>query len=352
MFHLPLLFATLLLMVACQSSAPPTSPSASAPTAKKERPAPAVTLITAAAQELQQPFEGYAQVVALRQIELLPPFGGDLLTLSLQIGDRVAKGERVATLDTTLLRQQLTAAQSRLDQATQELQRLEKLIKQSAVSRDQLLSAQTEQTGRQQEVATLRFKIEQSTLLAPFAGVVTARPTEAGSSVTATTHLVTLTDPRSFTLRLYLPAIPFSHLTESSRVELYDAQGSRLGGQIERLYPHALPDHTQPAVDIQPDPPLRTRLNLGEWYRVRLYTPLPAQIVVPLQSLQSDGHGHYLYLVNGDSKVERRTVTIGSLLTEGVTIASGLKGGEQVITSGLATLRAGLAVRVVTATQP
>ncbi len=320
--------------------------------AKKERPAPSVTTLTAAAQELQQPFEGYAQVVALRQLELLPPLSGDLLTLPLQIGDLVTKGEIVATLDTTLLRQQLTAAQSRLDQATQERQRLEKLIQQSAVSRDQLLNAQTEQIGREQEVAALRFKIEQSTLLAPFAGVVTARHTEAGSSVTTTTRLITLTDPRSLTLRLHLPTTPFSRLAESSRVELYDAQSTHFSGQIERLYPHALPDHTQPAVDIAPEPALRTRLTLGEWYRVRLQTRLPAQIIVPLQSVQSDHQGHYLYLVKGDSKVERRTVTIGPLLTEGVTITSGLKGGEQVITSGLATLRAGLAVRVVTATQP
>jgi transketolase C-terminal domain/subunit len=47
----------------------------------------------------------------------------------------------------------------------------------------------------------------------------------------------------------------------------------------------------------------------------------------------SDDKGNYVYIINGKNEVERRNIQIGTVSDTGVTIASGLSGGEAVVLS-------------------
>jgi membrane fusion protein, multidrug efflux system len=69
------------------------------------------------------------------------------------------------------------------------------------------------------------------------------------------------------------------------------------------------------------------------------------RLVVPQAALQVDQAGYYVLIVNGDSKVEQRRVTVGSSQGLDTVIQSGLKLGEQVIVEGVQKVRPGQKVK-------
>lgn len=69
-------------------------------------------------------------------------------------------------------------------------------------------------------------------------------------------------------------------------------------------------------------------------------------LVVPTVALAMDQQGRYVYVVDKEKKVERRSVKIGSIQGKITTIVEGLAEGESVITSGLQRVRPGAVVAI------
>ncbi len=67
------------------------------------------------------------------------------------------------------------------------------------------------------------------------------------------------------------------------------------------------------------------------------------RFVVPPFSVGSDHKGKFVFVVKpsetGFGIVERKTVTIGELTTEGLEIIEGLKDGELLVTAGVSRIR-------------
>jgi multidrug efflux system membrane fusion protein len=64
-------------------------------------------------------------------------------------------------------------------------------------------------------------------------------------------------------------------------------------------------------------------------------------VVVPAVAVQASQQGHYIYVVNGDRRVEMRQVRVDRQQGDESVIASGLRGGEEVVTEGQLRLTPG-----------
>ena len=63
--------------------------------------------------------------------------------------------------------------------------------------------------------------------------------------------------------------------------------------------------------------------------------------VLPQSAVLADDKGNFVLIVGADNRVERRAISTGVIGDQGVSIASGLAGSEQVVMSAGAFLRAG-----------
>ena len=68
------------------------------------------------------------------------------------------------------------------------------------------------------------------------------------------------------------------------------------------------------------------------------------RLVIPLAALQLDQAGTYVLIVDADSKVEMRRVTLGPREEADIVIAEGLKPGERIIVDGIQKVRVGQVV--------
>ncbi|MBV9138530.1 MAG: efflux RND transporter periplasmic adaptor subunit, partial [Hyphomicrobiales bacterium] len=84
----------------------------------------------------------------------------------------------------------------------------------------------------------------------------------------------------------------------------------------------------------------------GQYVHVRISLhEIPDALIVPQAAIGSSQLGKYVYIVNPESKVEQRLVSLGPTDGEAVVIASGLAEGDSVITGNLQKIGPGAPVK-------
>ena len=71
--------------------------------------------------------------------------------------------------------------------------------------------------------------------------------------------------------------------------------------------------------------------------------------MLPQTAVLSDDQGTYVYVVNAQNHIERRSVRVSDTVPEGVVIGQGLTGSERVVTTAAAFLRPGESVNLAPA---
>ena len=98
-------------------------------------------------------------------------------------------------------------------------------------------------------------------------------------------------------------------------------------------------------ISLKPDSALRP----GAFARGTVSVGNAMRPVVPQTAVLTDANGAYVYLVNAQSRAERRAVRVADTTDDGVVIASGLTGSEHVVTTAAGFLRDGEEVKTTTA---
>lgn len=88
-------------------------------------------------------------------------------------------------------------------------------------------------------------------------------------------------------------------------------------------------------------------LRPNQYVRARLKGSVrPNAILVPQRAVQQGSKGHFVWVVDKDSKAEQRPVVVGDWLGDDWFIYEGLRAGEKVVVDGTLTLRPGVTVNM------
>ena len=91
------------------------------------------------------------------------------------------------------------------------------------------------------------------------------------------------------------------------------------------------------------------RINAGMFGKVKLFTEdYTGEVVMPVDSLVQNGDEYFAYVVNEDSTVSKRKVTLGNSVDGIVQILSGVNEGERVVVQGQTSLGDGSKVQDIT----
>lgn len=357
-----------------------------------------------------------ANVAPTREVAVAPKISGTVKSVLVDVGDRVEAGQEVLRLEdeelTVQLQQAAAAlelaeanlerliagateeereqaaaalrqAELNLDQAKRQLERMEQLFEEQAVSREQLDAARTAygiaqaqyEAARQQalrlergatpeELRAARAQVAQAraarelaelqlgyaTVTAPFAGIVAQRNVEPGGLIAAGTPALAIVDID----RVYVRgSISQAHVNRVVVGEMVEVDVPSAGGSVTGVI------HTvSPAVDQGGLFPLRVevdnpdhRLKPGMFATVRI--PLARAVnvpTVPIHSVVGRGDQRAVFVVEPDPSrpgygtARLRRVELGVEEGEFVEIVRGVQEGEWVVTAGQAFLSDGRAV--------
>jgi membrane fusion protein, multidrug efflux system len=335
-----------------------------------------VTAMKIAPADTPVSFEYVGQTQSSHQVQIRARVNGFLDKRVYVEGSMVKAGDVMFQQDPRPFQAQLDAAlgalaeqQARLKTANDNLAQVKPLAEQNALSQKDLDDATGQQQAAAAAVATARANVETArlnlsytTITTPIAGLSSFARVQDGAYVSPENSLLTYVeqvDPTwvNFTLsendiltfrsesqqgRLRLPA------KDSYIVEVILADGS--------LYPHqGRITFANASYDVQtgsfllratlPNP--EGVLRSGEFVRVRVSGPVRVNaILVPQEAVLQGAKGHFVVVVDKDSKAQIRPVQVGTWQGNNWFIDQGLSAGDVLVTDGVTRLAPGMPVKV------
>lgn len=293
------------------------------------------------------------QLAPLRVVGVTSQTAGALVTVAVEEGSAVRRGDLLAELDGRELRAQLRAAEASVAFARATAERSEAMFEQRVVTaaefeRDRAALAAAEATLDQ-----VQTRLGFTRITAPIDGVITQRFVQSGDIVGGATRLFTVADVSSLVTLLPVSELEVPLLKTGTEVPVQvDALGRTVTGRIRRIFPMA--DSANRLVPVEVAVPGGARSDLRPGYSVRVTLQLDARdgaLVIPTRAVVGAAGSQSVFVIS-DGKAERRRVRVGQDLDGRTEVLEGLAAGDTVITTGNALLREGASVRVVDPLSP
>jgi len=314
---------------------------------KPARKAHRVEVVRLAPETVQPRLTRPATLKPQREVRIFNQEEGLLTRLLPYEGDAVEQGAELARFDDRLLRAELTKADATLNQARQDLKRLQGLVKRKMVSDEAIERARTAVAVASAEASLLRTRLDYTIIRAPFAGVVSARLVEPGDVLARFSHLLTLIQAAPLIAEVSVSELWLPRLRVGDSVTLgIDAlPGRTFTAIIGRIHPTVDRSSRQGIVELVLDPVPRGA-RPGQFSRATFQAPSHQALLLPFASLQYDSDGEYVMVVGDDGKAHRTAVVTGDGYDDRLELRSGLEAGAQVVVRGLLGLDDGSTVSI------
>jgi RND family efflux transporter MFP subunit len=288
--------------------------------------------------------------------------GLKITEVRVNVGDRVQRGDVLAVLQADTLRAEFAQAEAALAEATASSQeakaqaeRARSLQQQGFISSAQLsqaLSAEAASVARMQSARAMvqlqSVRLSQTQVLAPDAGVISARQATVGSVVGAGVELFRLIRQGRIEWRAEVTAAEIGRIQVGAPVHIKAASGQVLQGKVRMIAP-SVDAQTRNAL-VYVDLPAQTgSARAGMYAQGEIVLGQNQALTVPQNAVVVRDGFSYVYTVGADQKVSQLKVQIGRQSADRVEVMSGLKADARVVASGGAFLNHGDRVRVVEA---
>jgi len=262
--------------------------------------------------------------------------------VSVAVGDRVTKGEVLATAATTDLEAQLAdAVRSYRNAHIQLIQ-----------AKDQLASASTTDATRQAQIAVnnattadahayneqldLRTKLALATITSPADGLVTAVSITAGSDAPSGDAIEIAADPLEVTTSVVESDIASITVGQTATVTVSALSGATIVGTVATIAPTATSGENNGVVSFDvaislADAPAGLRPGMSADVTITTASA-PGVLAIPARALQGSLGAYRVRVLAADGSVSTHDVTVGLITSSLVEIKSGLQAGDTVIT--------------------
>lgn len=261
---------------------------------------------------------------------------GSILQMLVDEGQRVSKGQLIAVLDETQMRNALAASEALLSQAKDGYERLKQVHEAGSLPEQQWVEIQSKLRQAQATRDMAEKALKECRLVSPVSGIIGRVSLRAGETALPAQPVCSVLDITSVKINASVPEGEISLISEHTpstiSVEAAGVKGLQ-GGRIERgVQADAITRTYKIKVNL---PNAEGRLLPGMVAQVSIQQEGEHQaITLPITSVQQNTQGkHFVWLVR-EGKAQRQGVELGALTGNRVIIARGLKAGDNVIVEG------------------
>lgn len=274
---------------------------------------------------------------------------GSLTRFLIEKGEQVSVGQPLLTLDLGGRTNTLTEAQARVKMARSEQEAAQSLRKQRLQSQLQLEQAEASLESALARLAAVELDISNTTVTAPFAGVVNDLPIDVGSLVERGDVVAELIDDRSFHVSAYASQQSLSNLKVGQAVTVELITGESLNGKL--TYISSIADTQTRSFKVEARVQ-NTSGSIAAGVSASMYIPVEqveATFISPSALSLGDNGELGVKAVDTEDKVEFLPIELVSTSLDGAWV-SGIPGNTRVITMGQGFVNVGEIVDPVLAT--
>lgn len=303
-----------------------------------------VDVVTVATGPLKETLSATGSLVPNESVQLQSERSGIVDKISFEEGMAVKQGEVLLTIDSSELQAQLQRAQAQLQLTKTVEGRQRDLLKNRGISESEYDQSTANLAIAQAEVALILAQIEKTKVHAPFDGRTGLRRVSIGSYLTPGTPISSFQDLDPLKVDFSLPERYLNFVKVGQKLTFRIAgRGEEFAAQITAIEP-SIDITTRSLIIRAVVPNEEQRLLPGSFAEIDVSLPeIPDAILIPAIALVP-GLKQQKVLILKDGKVEERVVQTGLRTADSVQILQGLTPGEELITSGVLQLRAGMKV--------
>jgi membrane fusion protein, multidrug efflux system len=319
-------------------------------------PPEAVTTIVAHQEEWSASLSAIGTVAAVQGVTVSADLPGTVERIAFESGTAVREGEVLALLDTRQEQAQLTAAEAQRDLARLNFERMQGLLNERVISQSEFDRATAEQRQGDARVGEIRAAIARKTIRAPFSGVLGIRRVNLGQYLSGGDALVTLQSLNPIYVNFGVPQQSSSQMRvgRTVRITSDSLPSVEFSGRVTAI--DSIVDEATRNIQVQ-----ATLANPGGKLRPGMFVQAQAGVggsntivALPASAISYAPFGDSVFVVTdlknptGQSYrgVRQQFVKLGPARGDQIAVTSGVKPGDEVVTSGLFKLRNGAAVVV------
>jgi membrane fusion protein, multidrug efflux system len=340
-FIIPLV---IIALSGCSASGDPSA--ADSETAGRPEP---VRTIEIASTEIARKITYNANLEAYREVHLAPASPGRIESLLVQPGVRVSQGQLLVEMDKT----QLLQAQVQLQNIEKDYRRLDTLRRAGSIPQQQY-----DQIKTQYEVilSNVGFLKENTTLRAPFSGVISGRYFESGEMFSGAPNtpagkaaILSLVQTSRLKAMVNVSESYYPHIQVGMPVKINSDvyPGEIFQGSVLRVYPTIDPATRSFTIELTV-PNDNEKLRPGMFTRAEIELEKVEAFVVPaLAILKLQGSNERFVFLNENGRAKRVVVALGDRFDDMVEIVSdGINPGDDLVVAGQARLLDGTAIEI------
>ncbi|MCF2505946.1 efflux RND transporter periplasmic adaptor subunit [Dyadobacter sp. CY107] len=309
-----------------------------------------VKIISSAALTQSQPVQTSGLLGSENEAHLSFKIGGIIQDVMVKEGDRVRKGQLLATLNATEIAAQMAQAEENFMKAKRDAQRTQNLFRDSVNTKEQLENSLTSRNVAEKQLEIVRFNLSQAKIYATTDGVVIQKLQNAGEQVQggAPVLFISSTSNKDWVIKCGLTDKDWTRLKGGEKAEIiFDAYPQTFSGSLATLSQGSDTGsglyQAEIRLDKQP-----AKLANGLFAKVSIYPKQKTEMIsVPVDALIEGESDSAFVFVADNGKALKKQVKIAFLEGEKAFILSGIDAGAKIIREGSAYLADGSAIKIV-----
>lgn len=317
---------------------------------------PLVTTFVLHAELFNHYLEIQGNVQTKQNVLVYPEMPGILEKVYVKEGQRVQKGDLLATINDGGLSQQLAQLETQEALAKTTYERQQRLWDQKIGSEMQYLQSKTSYLSQKNMVAQLKSQIEKTQITAPFNGIIDNVFKEQGTVVgpgagSEVFRIINLSD-------MYIEAdVPESYIgaiTQGKKVEVFfPILGKTIEATVRQASNFINPNNRSFRVEIAvPNPTGEIKPNLTAKLKINDYKNEKAYLI-PQSIISENADGHqYIYVAtdkntSNEAVVKRMIITTGRTQGDVIEVLNTFEKGVEIIEEGARTVNDGQTVKII-----
>jgi membrane fusion protein (multidrug efflux system) len=323
-------------------------------------PPEAVTTVVAREERWSGSLAAIGSVAAVHGVTVSADLPGVVESITFDSGRTVREGEVLVRLDARQERAQLAAAQAQLELTRLNLERMRGLRGEGVISQAEYDRVDAEHKQADARVGEIRATIERKLVRAPFTGLLGIRQANLGQYLAGGSPIVSLQSLDPIYVNFALPQQEVGRLKAGVEVQVAaEGLAPRVGRitAVDSVVNEATRNVQVQATLANRDGALRPGMFVETQVQLGAAQPV---VALPASAISYAPYGDSVFIVGeltgaGGQKyrgVSQQFVKLGGSRGDQVAVVTGVKPGQEVVTSGAFKLRNGAAVNVNNAVQP
>jgi RND family efflux transporter MFP subunit len=322
---------------------------------KNER-LPLVTTFQVNTQKFEHYLELQGSVATKQNVLIYPEMAGTLQRVYVKEGDKVKKGQLLATIDDGGMTNQVAQLRTQAALAKTTFERQKRLWDQKIGSEIQFLQAKTNYEAFQSNVQQAESQLQKSSVRAPFSGIIDNVIKDQGTVVSPGpgSEIFRIVNLSDMYITVDVPETYIGSISVGSKASVFfPVLGDTITTKIRQSGNFINPSNRSFSVEIPvPNKEGKIKPNLTARVSINDYSNTAA-LLIPQSVISENAEGEqYVYIAENPSKenvrtAKKRIVSTGKTQGRFVEILSGLSDGEFIIQEGARSVKDNQEVEII-----